>query len=105
MQYPQECATADAIHLEAYVPQNGALSVRIRPLDTVDKTWIPNEAGGGKQWFEYPQGAKQHHIDLEPYADHLGGIRFEVEVRATAGDQDARPILHTLSVPPRACLH
>ena len=93
-------STVHSISLEAEVPPETTLGVRIRALDANGNPtgdWLPAPVNGAT-YLDYPQGAQSHTFDLGPVGGPLLGRQFELELRFTTSDRDVRPIVYDVEL-------
>lgn len=96
-----EEAQIDGIKMDAYVPAETTVGVRIRILDTANNPvsdWLPPDVSGSGVYFEYPSGAATHTFDLHSLGGPLIGWNFEVNLRLTTSDPAVRPIVHDVAL-------
>ena len=92
-------ASVASLTIEAHVPDDTSLSVRLRPLDANNNPigpWHPAEQGG-PQYLSYPNNATTHTFDLTSASPALVGHTFELDVVVTT-QQDVRPIIYDLQL-------
>ncbi len=92
-----EEAQIDGIEVDAYLPTETTVGVRIRVLDLSNNPvsdWLPAPSGGAPVYFDYPSGAASHTFDLHSLGGPLIGWSFEVNLRLTTSDPSIRPIVH-----------
>ena len=88
-------AIADAIIVEAHVPAETTLEVRIRAIDDPANPgdWIP--AVG---FLEYPTDATSHTFDLTSVGGPIVARAFELEIKMATSNPDTRPILYNVDL-------
>jgi hypothetical protein len=89
-------AQLDGIRVEAHVPAETGIGIRVRALDTNNNplsSWLPADG-----YFDYPVGAANYFVDLAAGGGPLTGATFEVEVRMTSTDPNLRPFLYELDL-------
>lgn len=99
---PFACALPLSIDWEAYAPPGTAVKLRIRAVDKLGTPvgdWIPNMADYGKEYFEYPQGAANNHVDLSGEVTNFNkGHNFDLDLLMTTQNDKVRPIVHSITI-------
>ncbi len=96
-----EEAQIDGIKIDAHVPSDTSVGVRIRVLDTSNapiSDWLPPESSGSPAFFEYPAGQATHTFNLHSLGGPLVGWNFEVSLRLTTTDPAVRPVVNDVSL-------